>query len=132
MKNATLNGGKTWSTPFTQPNQQIYRVNVDNQFPYNLYGDCQDLIGYKVPSASLWGGIALSEVTVIGSGESGAAVPHPTDPNIVYHLAQSTFASGGCRVQRQACPGRQEPVRNRQRAGQTTYASDDHSLDALP
>ncbi|MEM1068916.1 MAG: glycosyl hydrolase, partial [Planctomycetota bacterium] len=44
----TLNGGKTWSTPFTQPNQQIYRLDIDNQFPYNLYGNCQDLIGYKV------------------------------------------------------------------------------------
>ena len=49
----TLNGGKTWSTPFTQPNQQVYRVDVDDEFPYNLYGNCQDLIGYKVPSASV-------------------------------------------------------------------------------
>ena len=96
----TLNSGKTWSGMYTQPNQQIYRVNVDNQFPYNLYGNCQDLIGYKVPSASVYGGIALSEVTVIGSGESGASVPHPTDPNIIYHLAQSTFAYGGGPIQR--------------------------------
>jgi photosystem II stability/assembly factor-like uncharacterized protein len=96
----TLNGGKTWSTPFTQPNQQIYRIDVDDQFPYNLYGNCQDLIGFKVPSASLWGGISLAEVTVIGSGESGTTVPHPDDPNIVYHLAQSSFAAGGCPIQR--------------------------------
>jgi len=96
----TRNGGKTWSTPFTQPTQQIYRVTTDDQFPYNLYGNCQDLIGYKVPSASLWGGIALSEVTVLGSGESGQSIPHPNDPNIVYHLAQSTFAAGGCPIQR--------------------------------
>jgi photosystem II stability/assembly factor-like uncharacterized protein len=97
---ATLNGGDTWSTPFTQPNQQIYRIDVDDQFPYNLYGNCQDLIGFKVPSASIWGGIPLSEVTVVGSGESGASVPHPEDPNIIYHLAQSTFAAGGCPIQR--------------------------------
>jgi len=96
----TLNGGATWSTPFTQPNQQVYRVNVDDEFPYNLYSGCQDLIGYKVPSASIYGGIALSEVTVIGSGESGPTVPHPTDPNIVFHLAQSTFAYGGGPIQR--------------------------------
>jgi hypothetical protein len=96
----TLNGGKTWSTPFTQPNQQVYRLNVDDQFPYNLYGNCQDLIGWKVPSASLYGGISLAEVTVIGSGESGPSVPHPKDPNIIYHLAQSSFAAGGCPIQR--------------------------------
>ena len=96
----TLNGGATWSTPYTQPNQQIYRVDVDDQFPYNLYGDAQDLIGWKVPSASIYGGISQAEVTVIGSGESGASVPHPTDPDIVYHLAQSSFAAGGCPIQR--------------------------------
>ncbi|WP_419195023.1 WD40/YVTN/BNR-like repeat-containing protein [Novipirellula herctigrandis] len=96
----TLNGGKTWSTPYTQPTQQVYRLNIDNQFPYNLYGNNQDLIGYKVPSASVYGGISQAEVTVIGSGESGPCVPHPTDPDIVYHLAQSTFAAGGCPIQR--------------------------------
>ncbi len=97
---ATLNGGKTWSHQFTQPNQQIYRVDVDDQFPYNLYGNAQDLIGWKVPSASLYGGISQAEVTVVGSGESGGTVPHPDDPNIVYHLAQSSFAAGGCPIQR--------------------------------
>jgi photosystem II stability/assembly factor-like uncharacterized protein len=96
----TRNGGKTWSGPYTQPNQQVYRVNVDNQFPYNLYGNNQDLIGYKVPSASIYGGISQADVTVIGSGESGASVPHPTDPNIIYHLAQSSFAAGGAPIQR--------------------------------
>jgi len=96
----TLNGGKTWSTPYTQPTQQVYRVDVDNQFPYNLYGNNQDLIGYKVPSASIWGGISQADVTVLGSGESGASVPHPNDPDIIYHLAQSTFAAGGCPIQR--------------------------------
>jgi photosystem II stability/assembly factor-like uncharacterized protein len=96
----TLTGGRTWSGMFTQPNQQIYRVNVDNQFPYNVYGNAQDLIGWKVPSASIYGGISVADVTVIGSGESGASVPHPTDPNIVYHLAQSTFAYGGGPIQR--------------------------------
>ncbi|MEE8103982.1 MAG: glycosyl hydrolase [Planctomycetota bacterium] len=96
----TMNRGKTWSTPFTQPNQQIYRVDVDDEFPYNLAGSCQDQIGYMVPSASIYGGIALSEVTVIGSGESGQVIRHPNDPNILFHLAQSTFAYGGCPIQR--------------------------------
>ncbi|MBW1803706.1 MAG: hypothetical protein JRJ85_23610, partial [Deltaproteobacteria bacterium] len=93
-------GGKTWSTPFTQPTQQAYRLEVDNLFPYNLYGNNQDLIGYKVPSASIYGGISQAEVTVIGSGESGPSVPHPSKPDIVYHLAQSSFAAGGCPIQR--------------------------------
>lgn len=96
----SLNGGTTWSTPYTQPTQQAYRIEVDNQFPYNLYGNNQDLIGFKVPSASIYGGISQADVTVIGSGESGPCVPHPTDPNIVYHLAQSSMAAGGLPLQR--------------------------------
>lgn len=92
--------GKTWSKPYTQKTGQFYRVNVDNQFPYNLYGNGQDLIGYKVPSASVWGGISYNDVTVLGTGESGASVPHPEDPDLIYHLAQSSMAAGGGPIQR--------------------------------
>lgn len=96
----TLNGGKTWSTPYTQPTQQAYRVDVDNEFPYNVMGNHQDLIGYSVPSASIYGGISMADVKVLGSGESGATVPHPSKPGIYYHLAQSSFAAGGAPIQR--------------------------------
>ena len=54
------------------------------QLGFNATRDNQDLIGYKVPSASIWGGISQADVTVMGSGESGASVPHPTDPDIIY------------------------------------------------
>ena len=96
----TTTAGKTWTKPYTQKTGQFYRVNVDNQFPYNLYGNGQDLIGYKVPSASVWGGISYNDVTVLGTGESGASVPHPEDPDLVYHLAQSSMAAGGAPIQR--------------------------------
>ncbi|MHC4959113.1 MAG: VPS10 domain-containing protein, partial [Planctomycetota bacterium] len=96
----TLNGGTTWSTPYNQPTQQCYRVDVDNQFPYNVMGSCQDLIGYVVPSASIWGGISGSETLIVGSGESGQVIRHPKDPDVFYHVAQSTFAYGGGPIQR--------------------------------
>jgi len=92
--------GKTWTTPWTQKTTQFYRVNVDNQFPYNVYANGQDLIGYRVPSATVWGGISNNDVKVLGTGESGASVPHPTDPNVIYHLAQSSMAAGGAPIQR--------------------------------
>jgi photosystem II stability/assembly factor-like uncharacterized protein len=96
----SLTAGKTWSSPYTQRTCQFYRVSVDDQFPYNLYGNGQDLIGYRVPSASVWGGISLNDVKVFGTGESGGSVPHPTDPDIIYHLAQSSMAAGGGPIQR--------------------------------
>ena len=34
----SLNGGRTWSTQLNQPTAEMYRVAVDNQFPYHVYG----------------------------------------------------------------------------------------------
>ena len=40
--NITFNGGKSWTTQFNQPTAEIYQVEVDNQYPYWLYGGQQD------------------------------------------------------------------------------------------
>ena len=83
----TLTGGKTWSTFTNQSGVQFYRVDTDNQFPYNVYGNAQDLLTYSVPSASRWGGIPLHMTQFIGNGETGRAQPKPGDPTIVYSLS---------------------------------------------
>ena len=46
------------------------------------------------------GNSGYRSVTVVGSGESGMSIPHPKDPNVIYHLAQSTQAAGGAPIQR--------------------------------
>ncbi|MDX1450806.1 MAG: glycosyl hydrolase, partial [Acidimicrobiia bacterium] len=48
--NVTLNGGRTWSTQRNQPTAELYRLTVDNQFPYRLYGAQQDNTTISVPS----------------------------------------------------------------------------------
>ncbi|MDH3815094.1 MAG: glycosyl hydrolase [Acidobacteriota bacterium] len=96
----SLTGGKTWTGVYTQRNAQLYRLDIDDEFPYRLYSSVQDLICYRVPSASVWGGISMNDVKVMGTGESGQCVPHPDDPNLVFHLAQSSMASGGGPIQR--------------------------------
>lgn len=83
----SMTGGKTWSSQHTQRNSQFYRVNVDNDFPYNVYGSGQDILAYKVPSASRWGGISGYETTIIGNGEISSVIPNPDDPNIVYNIS---------------------------------------------
>ena len=40
--NITFNSGKTWTSQFNQPTAEIYQVEVDNQYPYWLYGGQQD------------------------------------------------------------------------------------------
>jgi photosystem II stability/assembly factor-like uncharacterized protein len=91
----SLTGGKTWSSQYTQKNAQFYRVNVDNDFPYNVYGTAQDVLSYKVPSASRWGGISGYETTIIGNGETGNAVPNPDNSNIVYSISSGSPMGSG-------------------------------------
>ena len=43
----TLTGGKTWSTFANQSGVQFYRVDTDDQFPYRVYGNAQDLSGLQ-------------------------------------------------------------------------------------
>jgi photosystem II stability/assembly factor-like uncharacterized protein len=83
----SMTGGKTWSDQHTQKNSQFYRVNVDNDFPYNVYGSGQDILAYKIPSASRWGGISGYETTIIGNGEISSVIPNPDDLNIVYNIS---------------------------------------------
>ena len=40
----SLTGGKTWSTFANQSGVQFYRIDTDDEFPYNLYGNAQDLV----------------------------------------------------------------------------------------
>ena len=91
----SLTGGKTWSPFNNQPTTQFYRLFVDDQFPYNLYSNPQDTVTVKCPSASRWGGISEHETIVVGNGETGAAIPHPTDPDIVYNLSTGSICGTG-------------------------------------
>ncbi|UCF39014.1 MAG: glycosyl hydrolase, partial [Acidobacteriota bacterium] len=76
--------GQTWSTQLNQPTAEFYRVTVDNQFPYRVYGAQKDNSTISVPS---WppGGITPEETWFdVGGGESGHIAVDPTDPDIIY------------------------------------------------
>ncbi|MGB5160692.1 MAG: glycosyl hydrolase [Thermoanaerobaculia bacterium] len=82
--NVTLDGGETWSSQHNQPTAEFYRVMVDSQFPYRLYGAQQDNSTISVPS---WAPNVLTPEESwfdVGGGESGHIAVHPDDPNIVY------------------------------------------------
>ncbi|MEO0733269.1 MAG: hypothetical protein AAFZ52_10570 [Bacteroidota bacterium] len=92
--NVTLNGGKSWSTQFNQPTAEIYQVEVDNQYPYWLYGGQQDNYStVAVPSMPPFGSQTAGIGYVLNAGgcETGPAVPHPTDPNIVFSNCKGRF-----------------------------------------
>ncbi len=80
----TFNQGKTWSSQQNQPTAQIYRINVDNLFPYNIYGGQQDNSSVKIASRSIGsGGISISDWSSSAGGESAFLAFNPDDPNFV-------------------------------------------------
>jgi photosystem II stability/assembly factor-like uncharacterized protein len=94
------NGGITWSSIYNQPTAQIYRIDIDNRYPYRVYGTQQDNTSIAVPSATQWGAIALGDCSYPGTGESGFIVVHPEDPNIVYCGAVGSSPGGAGSLQR--------------------------------
>ncbi len=92
--NVTLDGGYTWSTQHNQPTAELYQVDVDNQFPYWLYAGQQDNTTIAVPSLppDRRPGGASAYWEAIGGCETGPAVPHPVNANIVYSNCKGTFS----------------------------------------
>jgi photosystem II stability/assembly factor-like uncharacterized protein len=81
--NVSYNGGRSWSEQ-DQPTAQFYRVALDNDFPYNVYGAQQDNSTVRIASRTTEGGIGTSDWYDVGGGESGWIAPSPKDSNIVF------------------------------------------------
>ena len=96
----SFNGGETWSSIYNQKTAQFYRLDVDNQHPYRVYGTQQDNTSISVPSASEWGTITLGDCSYPGTGESGFIAVHPMDANIVYCGAVGSSPGGSGALQR--------------------------------
>jgi photosystem II stability/assembly factor-like uncharacterized protein len=80
----SFNGGKSWSSQNNQPTAQFYRINVDNLFPYHIYGGQQDNSSVKIASRSLGsGGITTSDWTWSAGGESAFLAFDPNNPQHV-------------------------------------------------
>jgi photosystem II stability/assembly factor-like uncharacterized protein len=80
----STDGGNTWSTEHNQPTGQFYHVNLDDQFPFHIYGAQQDEGSFEGPSASEGGIIPFSDWHTVAYGESTYSVPQPGDPDITY------------------------------------------------
>jgi photosystem II stability/assembly factor-like uncharacterized protein len=80
----STDAGKTWSTEHNQPTGQFYHVNLDDQFPYHIYGAQQDEGSFEGPSAHAGGTIPLAAWHSVAYGESTYTVPQPGDPKVTY------------------------------------------------
>jgi len=77
------NDGKTFKR-VVLPIAQMYHAHVDNQIPYNVYGNRQDGYSYRGPSNSRERGISLGHWRAFGGCESGFGIPDPNDNNIIW------------------------------------------------
>jgi len=81
--NVSFNAGRSWSEQ-DQPTAQFYRVALDNDFPYHIYGAQQDNSTVRIASRTSEGGITTSDWYDVGGGESGWIAPSPKDSEIVF------------------------------------------------
>src|SRR5436190_22787446 len=81
--NVSFNGGKSW-TEQDQATAQFYRVSLDNDFPYHIYGAQQDNSTVRIASRTTEVGITTSVWFDVGGGESGWIAPLPRDSEIVF------------------------------------------------
>ena len=79
----TLNGGKAWSSEDNQPTGQFYHANLDDQFPFHIYGAQQDRSSVEAPSAMPAGTIPPVWKDIQG-GEMSWVVPTPGRPWVTY------------------------------------------------
>ncbi|HUV12204.1 MAG TPA: glycosyl hydrolase, partial [Acidobacteriota bacterium] len=82
--NVTFNSGNTWSTQLNQPTAEFYRVTVDNQFPYRVYGAQQDNSTISVPSQNPGGLTPQEHWFNAGGMESGHIAVDSRNPNIIF------------------------------------------------
>ena len=85
--NVSLNGTESWSTQQNQPTAQFYRVNVDDRFPYYVYGGQQDNSSVAIASRTNDAGIDWKDWYPVAGCESAYLAFDRSNPRYVY---------GGC------------------------------------
>ena len=92
--NITKDGGKTWRFVGNIPVAQFYHINVDNEFPYNVYGGMQDNGSWRGP-AYVWKaqGIRNSYWQEISFGDGFDVVPDKDDSRYGWSMSQQGFVS---------------------------------------
>ena len=88
--NVSLDGGRTWSSQSNQVTAEIYGVWMDEQFPYRIYGAQQDT-SRTFSISSQADPYNLSDWRDGPGCETGPAIPHPRDPQIVYGSCKGQY-----------------------------------------
>ncbi|KGL62876.1 VPS10 domain-containing protein [Polaribacter sp. Hel1_85] len=87
--NISKDGGKSWRFIGNIPVAQFYHINVDNEYPYNVYGGMQDNGSWRGP-AYVWKaqGIRNSYWQEISFGDGFDVVPDKDDSRYGWSMSQ--------------------------------------------
>ena len=91
--NITQDGGRSWSSILNQPTAEFYMVDVDEQFPYRIYGPQQDNSTVIVPSLPpvSWSLDSPIQLWTRGPGcETGQIRSNPNG-TIIYGVCKGEF-----------------------------------------
>lgn len=92
--NITRDGGKTWRFIGNLPVAQFYHINVDNEYPYNVYGGMQDNGSWRGP-AYVWKsqGIRNDYWQEISFGDGFDVIPDLDDSQYGWSMSQQGYVS---------------------------------------
>ena len=92
--NITKDGGDTWRFIGNLPVAQFYHINIDNEFPYNVYGGMQDNGSWRGP-AYVWRaqGIRNSYWQEISFGDGFDVIPDKDDSQFGWTMSQEGYVS---------------------------------------
>ena len=80
----TVDGGKTWSSWYNQPTAAMYKVGIDDTWPYRVCGGQQDSGSACVLERGNDGELTAHDWHPVGIEEYGGAAPDPLHPNLIY------------------------------------------------
>ena len=105
--NISRDKGKTWRFTEKLPVGQFYHINVDDDFPYNVYGGMQDNGSWVGPAYTFnYSGIRNHDWQELSFGDGFDVAPIPGDSRYGYTMSQQGNVSRYDRVS-----GRQKVVR---------------------
>jgi len=92
--NITKDGGKSWRFIGNLPVAQFYHINVDNEYPYNVYGGMQDNGSWRGP-AYVWKaqGIRNSYWQEISFGDGFDVIPDKDNSRYGWTMSQQGYVS---------------------------------------
>lgn len=87
--NISRDGGRNWHFCNNLPVGQFYHIDIDNEYPYNIYGGMQDNGSWAGPSFVLKaGGIRNADWRELYFGDGFDVLPRRSDPRFGWAMSQ--------------------------------------------